>query len=102
MGLVTIALVIVGCWIGVVFVVLAMCKASGHADAETDAERYLAEGRGEVSNQSLEPDSNATVSDERKSVDRAELERAAQRLRIELPERPHVRRTRPAGIRRHR
>ena len=102
MSLVTIGLVIVGCWIGFVVVVLAMCKASGHADAAADAEWYLVEARGDVSSQSPVPDSNATADDARESVDGAELEREAQRLRIELPERPHVRLTRPAGIRRHR
>jgi hypothetical protein len=99
MGLATITLIVFGVWIGVVVLVLAMCKASGAADAE--AERYLAERRGDVSNQSLAPDPNATAGDERHTVDRAELEREAQRLRIELPER-HLRLPRLVGIRRHR
>jgi hypothetical protein len=100
MGVFIIALIIVAVWIGILVFVLAVCKASAHADA--NEERYLAEMRDDVSSQSPAPASNATVSGERKSVDRAELEREAERLRIELPKRPLTRLTRPAGIRRHR
>jgi hypothetical protein len=100
MGIVTFALVIVGVWIGVLVFVLAIFKASGHADA--NEERYLAEGRDDVSNQSLAPHSNATLGGEQRSAGRAELEREAQRLGIELPKRPRARLTLPAGIRRHR
>ncbi len=102
MDLVIIALIFVGAWIGVVVLMLAMFKASGHADAQADAERYLAERRRDMSDQSRAADANATLDVERRSVDRAELEREAQRLNIALPERPHVRLPRPAGIRRHR
>jgi hypothetical protein len=98
-GLVTIALIIGGIWFGVLVFALAIFKASGHADA--NEERNLAAARDAMS-KSLAPHSNPTVGDERKSVDRAELEREAKRLRIELPQRPHVRLTRLAGIRRHR
>ncbi len=42
MDLVTIALIIGAVWIGVLVVVLAMCKASGHADA--DEERDMPAG----------------------------------------------------------
>jgi hypothetical protein len=77
-----------------------MCKASGHADAAE--ERYLAEGCDDVSNQALAPHLDATGCDERKSIDRAEPEREAERLRIELPERPRLRLTRLVGTLRHR
>lgn len=100
MGLVTVALIIVAVWIGVLVLVLAICKASAHADA--DEERYLAERLDDVSNQWLAPHSDATVGDEGTSIDRAELQRAAERLRIELPERPRLRLTRLVGTRRHR
>ena len=100
MGLVTLALIIVAAWIGVLVFVLAIFKASAHADA--NEERCLAEARDDVSTHSLAPHSNATIGGEQRAVDRAELEREAQRLRLELPKRPHVRLTLPAGIRRHR
>ena len=99
MSFVIIALIIVAVWIGLLALVLAVCKASGHADAAE--ERYLAEGEN-VSNQSLAPHSHATGCDERKSIDRAELEREAERLRIELPARPRLRLTRLVGTRRPR
>lgn len=100
MGLVTIALVIIGAWIGVLVFVLAIFKASGRADAEE--ERYLVEGRDDVSNQSRAPDSNDIFGDHRAPVARGELIREAQRLRIGLPGRSRVRLTRLAGILRHR
>ena len=101
MGLVTFALIIAAAvWIGVLVFVLAVCRASAHADA--NEERCLAEGRDDVSTPSLAPHSNATIGGEQRPADRAELEREAQRLGLELPKRPHVRLTLPAGIRRHR
>jgi hypothetical protein len=63
MGLVTIALIIVGAWIGILVFVLAIFKASSHADA--NAERYPSERRGDMSDRSLAPRSNATLGDER-------------------------------------
>lgn len=76
MDFVTIALMIAAVWIGVlVVVVLAIFKASGHADA--DAERHLAEVRDDVSHLSPASQSDATVGDERRSIDAAELEREA-------------------------
>jgi hypothetical protein len=99
MDLVTIALIIVALWIGVIVVVLAMCKASAHADA--DEERYLANRSRDVPNQSQAPESAATVGDERRSSIRAELEREAERLRVELPARQRPRLTRLVGTRRH-
>jgi hypothetical protein len=63
MGLVTIALIIVAVWIGLLAFVVAMFRASGHADA--DEERYLAEPRDDASNQSPAPHSGAAVGDER-------------------------------------
>lgn len=98
MGLVIIAL-IVAVWIGLLVFILAACKASGHADAAE--ERYLAEGCDDVSKQSLAPNFDATGCDERKPIDRAELEREAERLRIELSERPRVRLTRLVGRSKH-
>lgn len=83
MDFVIIALIVVAVWIGLLVFVWAMCKASGRADAAE--ERHLAD-----------------EFDERKPIDRAELERDAERLRVELPERPRLRRTRLAGPRRHR
>jgi hypothetical protein len=83
MDFVIIALIVVAVWIGLLVFVWAVCRASGRADAAE--ERYLAEER-----------------DKRKSIDRAELQREAERLRIELPERPRPRLTRLAGTRRHR
>lgn len=100
MDLLTIALIIGAVWIGVLVVVLAMCKASGHADA--DEERYLAEMRDDVSNQSPAQHSDATVGDERRSIDAAELQRQAERLGIELPERPRRHLPLRVGTRRHR
>jgi hypothetical protein len=100
MDLVTVALIIVAVWIGVLVFVLAISKASGHADA--DEERHLAEARDDASNQSLPPHADAAVGDERRSIDRGELEREAERLGIELPERPRLRRTRLHRTRRHR
>jgi hypothetical protein len=100
MGLVIIALIIVAVWIGLLAFVLAVCKASGHADAAE--ERCLAERSDDVSNQSLVPHFGATSSDGRESTDRAELDREAERLRIELPETPRLRLTRLVGTRRHR
>lgn len=100
MSFVTIALIIVVVWIGVVALALAMCKASGRADA--DEQRLVAKGQEDVSNVSLAPRSDTTVGYERKSIDLAKLERDAERLRVELPERPRVRLTRLVGTRRHR
>jgi hypothetical protein len=100
MGLVTIALIVVVVWIGLVAFVLAIGEASGRADA--DEERNLAAGVDDVSNQALAPDSHATVGDDRKSIDRPELEREAKRLGIELPDRPRLLLTRLVGTRRHR
>jgi hypothetical protein len=100
MGLVIIALIIVAVWIGLLVIVLAVCRASGHADAAE--ERYLAEGCGDVSNRSVATHFDATGCGERESIDRAELEREAERLRIELPGRPRLRLTRLVGTRRHR
>jgi hypothetical protein len=99
MGFVTVALSIVALWICVLLFVLAIAKASGRADA--DEERYLAEERDDVSNKPLAPHSDATVGDEGKSTDHAELQHGAERLGIELPERPRLRRTRLVGTRRH-
>jgi predicted Ser/Thr protein kinase len=99
MSLVTVVLIIVVVvWIGVVALVLAICKASGQADA--DEQRYLAKGQEDVANLSRAPRSDADY--ERKSIDRAELEREAERLRVELPERLRPRLTRLVGSRRHR
>lgn len=95
MGLIIIALTVAVFWIGLLVFVLAVCRASGHADAAE--ERYLAKGCDDVSSQSLAPH-DATGRDER----RAGLERGAERLRIELPERPRLRLTRLVGTRRHR
>jgi hypothetical protein len=100
MGLVTVALIIVALWICILVFVLAIAKASGRADA--DEERYSAQERDDASNQSLAPHSDATVGDEPRSTDRAELQRAAERLGIELPERPRLRVKRLVGTRRHR
>jgi hypothetical protein len=63
MGLVTIALIIAGAWIGVLIFVLAIFTASSHADA--NAEQYPSEGRGDVSDESPAPQSNATRGDGR-------------------------------------
>jgi hypothetical protein len=79
MGVVTVALIIVVVWIGLLVFVLAISKASGRADA--DEERNLAAGFDHVSNDSPAPDSDALVGDARKSIDRPELEREAERLR---------------------
>jgi hypothetical protein len=100
MDFVTIGLIIAAVWIGVLFVVVfAIFKASGHADA--DEERQLAELRDEVSHLSPASQSDAAVGDERRSIDAAELEREAERLGIELPARPRLRRRRRVGTRRH-
>ena len=100
MGFVVIALIVVAVWIGLLVCVFAMCRASGRADAAE--ERYLAEACDDVSNQSRKPHSDAPGRAEPKSIDHAELEREAERLRIELPERPRLRLTRLVGTRRHR
>lgn len=96
MDLVIITLIIVVVWIGLLVVVLAICRASAHADA--DEERYLAEGCDDVSSQPVAP----RFDDDRKSIDRADLDREAERLRIELPDRPRLRLTRLVGTRRPR
>lgn len=96
MDFVVIALIVVAIWISLLVVVLAVCRASGRADAAE--ERDLAEGRYDVSNRSLAPHVGTAGREER----RAELERGAERLRIELPERPRLRLTRLVGTRRHR
>jgi hypothetical protein len=98
MGLI-IALIIVAVWIGVLIFVLAVCKASGHADAAE--ERNLAEARN-VPSHSPAPHLDATGLDQGNSIDPAELEREAERLRIELPDRPRLRLTRLVGTRRQR
>lgn len=95
-----VALIIVAVWFGVLLIVLAMCKASGHADA--DEQRYLAEGCDDVSKQSLPPPSDPTVGGERRSIDREEFAREAERLHIALPERARLRLTHLIGTRRHR
>ena len=100
MGLVSIALIIVAVWIGVLVIALAMCKASGHADVND--ERYIAAGRDDVLNQSPAAYSHVAVGDERRSIDAAELEREAERLVIELPEWPRLHLRRLVGTRRHR
>jgi hypothetical protein len=100
MDLLVIALIVVAVWIGLLVFVLAVCRASGHADAAE--ERYLAEARDDVSNQSPASQFDAAGYGERRSIDRAELEREAERLRIELPGRPRLRLTRLVGTRRHR
>jgi hypothetical protein len=88
MDLVSIPFVVVALWIGVVVFVVAMCKASGNADA--DAERYFAEGRDDVPSQSPEPYSAVAPGDDRRAIDAAEFEREAKRFGIELPERQRV------------
>jgi hypothetical protein len=98
MGIISVALLIVALWICILLFMLAIAKASGRADA--DEERYLAEARDYMSNQSLAPHSDATIGDEGKSTDRAELQRAAERLGIELPERPPLHPTPLVGTRR--
>lgn len=84
MNLVIIALIVVALWIGLLVLVLAICRASAHADAVE--ERYL----------------DPSDRDRRKPVDREELEREAERLRIKLPDRPRLRLTRLVGTRRPR
>ena len=91
---------IVAVWIGLLVAVLAMCKASGRADAAE--ERYLAEGCDDVSSQSLAAHLDATGCDEQGSIDPAELEREAERLRIELTKRRRLGLTRLVGTRRPR
>jgi hypothetical protein len=59
MGLVTVALIIVVVWIGLLVFVLAISKASGRADA--NEERNLAAGLNHTSDHSPAPDSDATV-----------------------------------------
>jgi hypothetical protein len=83
MGLVTIALIIVAVWFGVLVIVITMFMASAHADA--DAERHSAEARDDVSTQSPAPPSGAAVGDGRGSIDAAGVGREAERLRIEPP-----------------
>ena len=100
MDLVSIALVIVALWIGVVVLVLAMCKASGHADA--DEQRHFAEGRDDVSNQLPAPYADVALGDDRRPIDASELEREAERLGIEVPERRRLRLPHLVGTHRHR
>ena len=100
MDLVSIALVIVALWIGVVVLVLAMCKASGHADA--DEGRHFAEGRDDVSNQLPAPYADVALGDDRRPIGAAELEREAERLGIELPERRRLHLPHLVGTHRHR
>lgn len=100
MDFVVIALIIVAVWIGLLVLVLAVCRASGRADAAE--ERDLAERRYDVPNRSLAPHVETTGRHERKPIDRSELERELERLRIKLPERPRARLTRLVGTRRHR
>ena len=71
MDLISIALVIVALWIGVVVLLLAMCKASGHADA--DEERHFAEGRDDVSNQLPAPYADVALGDDRRPIGASEL-----------------------------
>lgn len=99
MDIVTIALIVVAAWIGVIVVLLAMCKAAAHADA--DEERFLAETSDHLSAPSPAPHLDATGGDGRRSSDRAELERRAGRLRIELPVRTRRRLIRLVEARRH-
>lgn len=100
MDFVVIALIIVAVWIGLLVLVLAVCRASGRADAAE--ERDLAERRYDVPNRSLAPHVETTGRHERKPIDRSELERELERLRIKLPERPRARLTRLVGTRRNR
>jgi hypothetical protein len=100
MDLLSIALVIVALWIGVVVLVLAMCKASGHADA--DEERHFAEGRDHVSNQLPAPYADVALGDDRRPIDAAELQRDAERLGINLPERRRLHLPHLVGTHRHR
>lgn len=100
MDLLGIALIIVAIWIGLLVVVVAMCKASARADA--DEERHLAEGREDMWNQSLAPHSNVAIGDARRSTDAAELEREAKRLGIELPKRRRLHLPHLVGTHRHR
>jgi hypothetical protein len=100
MDLVSIVLIIVGVWFGVLVVVLAISKASSVADA--DEKRFLAPGTDDALDQRIEPTADPTLSGERRPIDRAELEREADRLHVDLPERWRLRRRRLAGIYRHR
>jgi hypothetical protein len=85
-GFVTIALIIVvAVWIGVAVLVMAMFKASGHADA--DDERYLAEARDDVSNQSPAPHCDTAVSYEQDRSMVRSSNVSPERLPIELPRR---------------
>lgn len=99
MDLLIIGLIVGAVWIAVLIFVLAMCKASAHADA--DEERYLAERGDDVSTQSSAPRCNPAVGAERRSIDDVEREREAERLHIELPKRPRLRLTRLIWTRRH-
>lgn len=100
MDLVSIALVIVALWIGVVVLVLAMCKASGHADA--DEGRHFAEGRDDVSNELPAPYAEVALGDDRRPIGAAELEREAERVGIELPEGRRLHLPHLVGTHRHR
>ncbi len=102
MDFVTIALIIAvaAIWITLLVVVVAVCKASGRADA--DEERYLVMGRDGVLNRPPAQYSGVAVGDERTPVDAAELEREARRLGIALPERRHPHLPRLIGTHRHR
>lgn len=100
MDLLSIALVIVGLWIGVVALVLAMCRASSHADAVE--ERHFAEARNDVSNELPAPYADVALGDDRRPIDAGEREREAQRLGIDLPERRRLRLPHLVGTHRHR
>lgn len=99
MDSVSIALIIAAVWIGLlVMLVVAVCKASAQADA--DQERHFAERRDDVWNESPAPHSAASVGDDRRSTDAAELEREAERLGIRLPERTRSQPAQFVGTRR--
>ena len=101
MSLVTLGFIILAVWIGaLVVIVLAVSKASGRADA--DEERYLAQGHLDVSNRLPVAPSDTAVGGERRPLDAGELERQAERLGIQLPERPRLHLPRLVWTRRHR
>jgi hypothetical protein len=100
MDLVSIALVVVALWIGVIVFVVAISKASGNADAE--AERYFAETRDDVPEQSRAPHYDLAPGDDRTSIDAAVFARENKRLRIETPERRRLHLPHLVGTHRHR
>lgn len=102
MDVVIVALVIVAVWVGLLVFVMALCRAAARADADADEQRYLAEGCDGVSNESVASHLSATDCDEVNAIIREELERQAERLHVELPEKTRPRRARLVGARRHR